>query len=59
MEAYPLGMLDCAPVSDGAATVILAMGHGRRAARAMNLYLSSGRWTDLEDGLELCRAEVR
>jgi len=23
MEAYPLGMLDCAPVSDGAATVIL------------------------------------
>ncbi len=43
----------------GAATVILAMGHGRRAARAMNLYLSSGRWTDLEDGLELCRAEVR
>ncbi len=43
----------------GAATVILAMGHGRRAARAMNLYLSSERWTDLEDGLELCRAEVR
>ncbi len=32
----------------GAATVILAMGHGRRAARAMNLYLSSGRWVDLE-----------
>ncbi len=43
----------------GAATVILAMGHGRRAARAMNLYLSSGRWSNLEDGLELCRAEVR
>jgi glutamate synthase (NADPH/NADH) small chain len=43
----------------GAATVILAMGHGRRAARAMNLYLSSGKWTDLEDALSLCRAEVR
>ncbi|MCD6588306.1 MAG: NADPH-dependent glutamate synthase, partial [Candidatus Fermentibacteraceae bacterium] len=43
----------------GAATVILAMGHGRRAARAMNLYLSSGRWSDLQDALELCRAEVR
>ena len=35
----------------GAATVILAMGHGRRAARAMNLYLSSGRWDELEDML--------
>ncbi len=43
----------------GAATVILAMGHGRRAARAMNLYLSSGRWTDLAESLSLCRAEVR
>jgi glutamate synthase (NADPH) small chain len=43
----------------GAATVILAMGHGRRAARAMNLYLSSGRWVDLEKALDLCRAEVR
>jgi glutamate synthase (NADPH/NADH) small chain len=43
----------------GAATVILAMGHGRRAARAMNLYLSSGKWDDLEESLALCRAEVR
>ena len=43
----------------GAATVILAMGHGRRAARAMNLYLSSGKWDDLEGALSLCRAEVR
>ncbi len=43
----------------GAATVILAMGHGRRAARAMNLYLSSGRWVDLDKALDLCRAEVR
>ncbi len=42
----------------GAATVILAMGHGRRAARAMNLYLSSGRWVDLDSTLDLCRAEV-
>ncbi|HRW78592.1 MAG TPA: hypothetical protein P5207_07975, partial [Candidatus Sabulitectum sp.] len=43
----------------GAATVILAMGHGRRAARAMNLYFSSGKWEDLESALSLCRAEVR
>lgn len=42
----------------GAATVILAMGHGRRAARAMNLYLSSGRWVDLDRAMDLCRAEV-
>jgi len=42
----------------GAATVILAMGHGRRAAKAMNLYLSSGRWVDLEKTLDLGRAEV-
>lgn len=42
----------------GAATVILAMGHGRRAARAMNLYLSSGRWVDLDSAMDLCRAEV-
>lgn len=42
----------------GAATVILAMGHGRRAARAMNLYLSSGRWVDLDKAMDLCRAEV-
>ena len=42
----------------GAATVILAMGHGRRAARAMNLYLSSGRWVDLDKALDLCRVEV-
>lgn len=43
----------------GAATVILAMGHGRRAARAMNLYLSSGRWVDLDKAMDLCMAEVR
>lgn len=43
----------------GAATVILAMGHGRRAARAMNLYLSSGKWDSLEELLAVSRAEVR
>ena len=43
----------------GAATVILAMGHGRRAAEAMNLYLSSGRWSDLGEALNLTRADVR
>ncbi len=43
----------------GAATVILAMGHGRRAAQAMNLYLNSGRWVDLDKAMDLSRAEVR
>jgi len=42
----------------GAATVILAMGHGRNAARAMNLYLSSGKWSNLEDALSVSHAEV-
>ena len=28
----------------GAATVILAMGQGRKAAAAINEYLSSGTW---------------
>ncbi len=43
----------------GAATVILAMGHGRQAAKAINLYLSSGRWSDLEEALSTERADVR
>ncbi len=43
----------------GAATVILAMGHGRAAARAINMYLSSGRWSDLEEALSTDRADVR
>ena len=43
----------------GAATVILAMGHGRRAAEAMNLYLNSDRWSDLGEALNLSRADVR
>ncbi|MBN1435127.1 NADPH-dependent glutamate synthase [Candidatus Fermentibacterales bacterium] len=33
----------------GAATVILAMGHGRIAARAIDAYLATGRWEDLEE----------
>ncbi len=41
----------------GAATVILAMGHGRRAARAMSLYLSSGRWSDLERAMDTSHVE--
>jgi glutamate synthase (NADPH/NADH) small chain len=32
----------------GAATVILAMGQGRLAARAMHAYMMTGRWDDLE-----------
>jgi len=43
----------------GAATVILAMGHGRQAAEAMNMYLNSGRWSDLEEALSQERADVR
>lgn len=33
----------------GAATVILAMGHGRTSAHAMDIFLKTGRWTDLEE----------
>ena len=36
----------------GAATVILAMGEGRRAARAMDTYMKTGRWTDLDKELQ-------
>lgn len=43
----------------GAATVILAMGHGRQAAKSINMYLSSGRWGDLEEALSTERADVR
>jgi hypothetical protein len=39
----------------GAATVILAMGHGRRAARAMDIYLKTGKWGDLP---ELTRGQI-
>ncbi len=35
----------------GAATVILAMGQGRIAARAMHAYMVTGRWDDLESVL--------
>jgi len=34
-------------IAIGAATVILAMGHGRQAARSMNHYLETGQW-DIE-----------
>lgn len=43
----------------GAATVILAMGHGRQAAKAINMYLCSGRWNDLDEALSTERADVR
>lgn len=35
----------------GAATVILAMSHGRRAAKAIDIYLKTGRWSDLEEAV--------
>ncbi|NLF74334.1 MAG: hypothetical protein GX573_01450, partial [Chloroflexi bacterium] len=31
-------------IAVGAATVILAMGHGRQAARSINHYLATGVW---------------
>ena len=37
----------------GAATVILAMGHGRRAAKAMDIYLRTGRWADLVELMDV------
>jgi len=36
----------------GAATVILAMGEGRRAALGMHHYMMTGRWDDLEELFE-------
>jgi glutamate synthase (NADPH/NADH) small chain len=37
----------------GAATVILAMGHGRRAAKAIDIYLRTDRWSDLADMMDV------
>ncbi|HOA05319.1 MAG TPA: NADPH-dependent glutamate synthase [Candidatus Fermentibacter daniensis] len=42
----------------GAATVILAMGQGRIAARAMHAYLSTGRWEGLEEAIGVAGTEI-
>jgi len=40
----------------GAATVILAMGHGRTAAKAMNIFLNTGRWSNLAEAMDVTDA---
>ncbi len=47
MHTSKKGVFAGGDIAIGAATVILAMGHGRKAARSMNLYLQSGEW-DIE-----------
>ena len=40
----------------GAATVILAMGHGRTAAKAMDIFLNTGRWSNLAEAMDVTDA---
>jgi pyruvate/2-oxoglutarate dehydrogenase complex dihydrolipoamide dehydrogenase (E3) component len=40
----------------GAATVILAMGEGRRAAQAIAKYLEDGKWSEAPAVPEACSA---
>jgi len=47
MRTSRKGVFAGGDIAIGAATVILAMGHGRKAARSMNHYLDSGEW-DIE-----------
>jgi glutamate synthase (NADPH/NADH) small chain len=47
MRTSKKGVFAGGDIAIGAATVILAMGHGRKAARSINHYLESGAW-DIE-----------
>jgi glutamate synthase (NADPH/NADH) small chain len=47
MRTSKKGVFAGGDIAIGAATVILAMGHGRGAARSINHYLESGVW-DIE-----------
>jgi len=47
MRTSKEGVFAGGDIAIGAATVILAMGHGRTAARSINHYLETGVW-DLE-----------
>jgi len=48
MEAYPLGMLDCSPVSDGAATVVLcAADKAKKYTDAPVKIIGSGQASDM------------
>jgi glutamate synthase (NADPH/NADH) small chain len=44
MRTSKVGVFAGGDIAIGAATVILAMGHGRRAARSINQYLETGIW---------------
>jgi glutamate synthase (NADPH) small chain len=44
MRTSKLGVFAGGDIAIGAATVILAMGHGRKAARSINHYLQTGIW---------------
>ncbi|MBI5957837.1 MAG: NADPH-dependent glutamate synthase [Chloroflexi bacterium] len=44
MRTSKVGVFAGGDIAVGAATVILAMGHGRQAARSINQYLSTGVW---------------
>ncbi len=44
MRTSKLGVFAGGDIAIGAATVILAMGHGRQAARSINHYLETGKW---------------
>ena len=48
MRTSRKGVFAGGDIAIGAATVILAMGHGRNAARSINHYLSTGVW-DIEE----------
>jgi glutamate synthase (NADPH/NADH) small chain len=47
MRTSKVGLFAGGDAAIGAATVILAMGHGRQAARSINHYLATGKW-DIE-----------
>jgi glutamate synthase (NADPH/NADH) small chain len=44
MRTSKMGVFAGGDIAIGAATVILAMGHGRQAARSINHYLATGIW---------------
>jgi glutamate synthase (NADPH/NADH) small chain len=44
MKTSKRGVFAGGDVATGGATVILAMGQGKIAARAINAYLESGEW---------------
>ena len=44
MRTSKVGVFAGGDIAIGAATVILAMGHGRQAARSINQYLATGIW---------------